>query len=1036
MNPQRDCEYGAHDLGTLKTNQQNTKGREQKRGNCKADKLEDPITSTNSSQLDPDLDLDLELEDWSEDFPSDINTALGAPTAKTGISTCNYNHDTIQPTASSSSSSIKHKTHTGTYEAANRNRARPATLNTFIDTSSPLETKVLRSLKRKMPDQQPRLLLPVKKNYNINNNNYDEPPEDENENETVNENEDFNEGFEKDALVHVDGRKLAKFRTPPTMKQQYAPTSVKVERDEEWDEDDDTACNFTTGSFSGTPRYSNSFFSKTKTRLVGTTNTGIERSRDGATETGAAADLEEENDEIWDGLVIPDTLIDFNAILQQKKKVATERAWSEVRTVRKERLSTSNSALNFAGSSSSPSSSSSSPSPSSSSTNNNTTNSPTCTTPFIAGFEAPDAAHLELSVLTAAAAASSSSPSSSSSSSLGLNTSLTGCGSIHRNVKISCSKGKGSSWGANIGNRDAQLSVSKSVSKSVSELHVPKVRTRKSVPPEPEVVGTNNRTGTAVTFDRPYGLVPQSRPTPTPTPTTSQTTSSNNVGLNFKLPVGTTRRLLSHQRVLPQHSPEDSPQRPPQKSTQHTATSPLSALGGSPKKRVKFEATGTGTCSGTAHAHVRSVQSLSSLRDPDPDASEDASDDAAAGVQLKVWARGPGVSKTAATVHEQQRHQQRHQQQRDYLPVNNLPQKQMSLKEQEHAEPGASVLRSLRSVPGSTGRPAPLTRKALEIHMESHKKKDNQAPPCTTTTSRRNQYEDRKQPVSKAKLGLIRQLQTGNRRPTARSTFVRGYNGMMRFNVETFSWEGNNEDLDRFQGGRDCGRDCGDRGCSCDEHPVKPTHKHRPGLIAYVSTTATGGPGRPAPAVQVVGDMLFDAVNMKWVNLNVSKEEGIEDVFGDVDLDDDDDDDLGNKNKSQDNKTQDASDESQERERNFCLVRTSTPNSAVDINLNVNINVNVVQPEQHAQLQSDEFNTNVNSMTYTTNTCDDYTVGTEFDISTDMVRKFRHEEKRWPQKVRGWFEPGPVREREQDREVDYTREHLEEIRDMVMKGVK
>lgn len=53
----------------------------------------------------------------------------------------------------------------------------------------------------------------------------------------------------------------------------------------------------------------------------------------------------------------------------------------------------------------------------------------------------------------------------------------------------------------------------------------------------------------------------------------------------------------------------------------------------------------------------------------------------------------------------------------------------------------------------------------------------------------------------------------------------------------------------------------------------------------------------------------------------------------------------------------------------------------------------------------------------------DFTVGNEFDVASEIIKRMQHEDDRWQRKTKGWFAP----------DESYDRQHLHEIRSMVMK---
>lgn len=53
----------------------------------------------------------------------------------------------------------------------------------------------------------------------------------------------------------------------------------------------------------------------------------------------------------------------------------------------------------------------------------------------------------------------------------------------------------------------------------------------------------------------------------------------------------------------------------------------------------------------------------------------------------------------------------------------------------------------------------------------------------------------------------------------------------------------------------------------------------------------------------------------------------------------------------------------------------------------------------------------------------DFSVGNEFDVPSETIKRMQHEDDRWQRKTKGWFAP----------DESYDRQHLHEIRSMVMK---
>lgn len=261
-------------------------------------------------------------------------------------------------------------------------------------------------------------------------------------------------------------------------------------------------------------------------------------------------------------------------------------------------------------------------------------------------------------------------------------------------------------------------------------------------------------------------------------------------------------------------------------------------------------------------------------------------------------------------------------------------------------------------------------KEKVQKNLESYKEKA-----ASSTAKDRNSeaYQDFKsrskdrRRKAERKLGLIQQFGP----PVA--TNVKGYNGNMQFNLETCKWVGNNEDLKRFDN----------------------TNSKTPGLIAYISSKD----------IQIVGDMVFDPVKMKWINLN--QEAANEDPFQ----------------------------ESDELE----VVNTKTAHSMYHCPVNASENSYSYQNQNQKEILSGniqprrQLSTRTNAdrtagsasmhESYLDNN-DRYVVGNEFELLTDSVRRFRHEESRWEQKVQGWFPPNET----------FNRAYLDEIWNMVIKN--
>lgn len=268
-------------------------------------------------------------------------------------------------------------------------------------------------------------------------------------------------------------------------------------------------------------------------------------------------------------------------------------------------------------------------------------------------------------------------------------------------------------------------------------------------------------------------------------------------------------------------------------------------------------------------------------------------------------------------------------------------------------------------------------RKPLEAYMEKPLKQRQPRPSKPTRPGKSAPFTNPKTP---SKLGLIQRLGS--------PVVVKGYSGNMRFNLETCIWEGNNEDLKRF-----------------DSTSVKKT---QPGLIAYISNKG----------IQIVGEMVFDPTKMKWINFNSDPEQDLDPFEGIDDLDVT----IGN-------------------------VALHFSNTSPGSNININNNTQQFQPQQYLQQPQPQPQrmyrpggntrnyTNMSTTTTLSNASsmanslasnsDEYAVGREFELGLDVLKKFKHEEARWERKVQGWFPP----------DEQFNRDYLGEIRNMVMKKV-
>lgn len=123
---------------------------------------------------------------------------------------------------------------------------------------------------------------------------------------------------------------------------------------------------------------------------------------------------------------------------------------------------------------------------------------------------------------------------------------------------------------------------------------------------------------------------------------------------------------------------------------------------------------------------------------------------------------------------------------------------------------------------------------------------------------------------------LIQQL------TTPMPTTIRGYNENMHFDVKTCRWEGNNEDLRRF--------DSAGYGPSYGIYNNSINHHGNFGHSPHPSTIGNGGktPGLIAfispNEIKVVGDMVFDPARMCWISIREDEEEdpfeGLDDMDG------------------------------------------------------------------------------------------------------------------------------------------------------------
>lgn len=136
-----------------------------------------------------------------------------------------------------------------------------------------------------------------------------------------------------------------------------------------------------------------------------------------------------------------------------------------------------------------------------------------------------------------------------------------------------------------------------------------------------------------------------------------------------------------------------------------------------------------------------------------------------------------------------------------------------------------------------------------------------------------------------------------------------------------------------------------------------------PGLIAFISNKG----------VQVVGDMVFDPQKMCWI-----KNTGEND----------------NHNNDEDDPFKDVEDLDVSMASSYQTTTTNTAQSSLHYQPGNSINNN-----------------------------GEYSVGNEFELTPEIIKKMQHEDERWQRKIKGWFSPDET----------YDREYLHEIRTMVMK---
>lgn len=233
----------------------------------------------------------------------------------------------------------------------------------------------------------------------------------------------------------------------------------------------------------------------------------------------------------------------------------------------------------------------------------------------------------------------------------------------------------------------------------------------------------------------------------------------------------------------------------------------------------------------------------------------------------------------------------------------------------------------------------------------------------------------------------------------------------MHFNVKTYCWEGNNEDLDRFEN------------INGVHGNINNTTK-TPGLIAFISSNE----------IKVVGDMVFDPSKMCWISIREGEEE---DPFKD----------LGDDNDYL---------ESMDHDADITFKAPQQPSSQLNldkltdftkkghkshsrVNTDISLNMSHSQAfsprsslngatECETSRTSSNFYKNHNQSQGTLGVYQlqqnygEFIVGSEFDLTEEMIQKFIIGQERWAHKVRGWF-PGE----------GYDVSYLQEIRKMVMK---
>lgn len=281
---------------------------------------------------------------------------------------------------------------------------------------------------------------------------------------------------------------------------------------------------------------------------------------------------------------------------------------------------------------------------------------------------------------------------------------------------------------------------------------------------------------------------------------------------------------------------------------------------------------------------------------------------------------------------------------------------------------------------------------------------------------------------------LIQQLST----PI--STTIRGYNENMHYNVQTCQWEGNNEDLRRF--------DSAGYNQYSNNHNNHNSNNHNhhnnssvngggkaPGLIAFISSNE----------IKVVGDMVFDPARMCWISIREDEEEdpfeGLDDMDMDVTI-------KGIKNPRHHGEDEIAQRHGQEYyEEEFGEEGVFTDggedfesDEAGDVYYDEVPGMHQGhasrRPKSRQHLNSLYNESRASSMyelSSSASTDDgtrlqkhgDFVVGTEFTMKDETQKKLKQYHERWQHRVGGWFLPG--------KNDNKDRKYLWELRRMVMK---